>query len=516
MRTTRCYGSRFDAGGSIVSIVVIQRANSTNMGSTEEATGADERLITLIEGEEEEVKGSTIVKDDVDITVLAELISKAPGKSEIMLEIFSRLSPPAVCKFRCVSKSMSKFTRSLYFAAKHSQNCRAISTSTFTGFFFQPETKYLDYYERSRKPKERRGDVQFVPIESEAGRLPDLSLTFLKQKNKRDEVGLIDSCNGLLLCNNTAVNRAKTYFVCNPLTKEKVALPHPGYRSMRSFFALLAGFTSTGYLQYRVVCLRRPKFGGSDSCSKLSMLSSRTGEWEELGEELPPLCHETMMGSKVFVNGRLFWDCLEGHILICHLNTMKNHKSYDLIEAPRAPLGRCLWKFEEKLRCYCHGFPDEYPAWYLNTNDKKDLKWGFDGSAEFETLTEDISVKLSAQRGIRTMKEIQLVRFRIIGYIPESETLFLYIPDSLYSYQLSKKRLEFVGGATRTWKYHSPSCVFPFVHSFAPMQTWTNAEQRDGNNDAMGDFTEVNTLYETSGNKSRRKKSRRKTRDGAR
>lgn len=120
------------------------------------------------------------------------------------------------------------------------------------------------------------------------------------------------------------------------------------------------------------LCFFRPKHG--DPWSELVVLSLETGEWEEFGERFPALCHDTMMGSKVFVNGSLFWDCLEGHILMYHLNAKKYQRSRELIEAPRAPLRRCLWKSEDKLHCYCHGFPDEVPAWSLCTDDKKELK----------------------------------------------------------------------------------------------------------------------------------------------
>ncbi|KAL7256042.1 hypothetical protein ACSBR1_010051 [Camellia fascicularis] len=165
--------------------------------------------ITMKEEQEEE-KG--------DIT--SEIFSKLPAKFEIILEIFSHLPLKTVFKFNSISKSISGLLTRVDFTAKHSRSCRAIASTSFTGFFYQTVTFSDDMVTEY-------DEIQFVPIESEAGCLPDHSLKFLKQRGKEDEVKLIDSCNGLLLCSNTnSINFVTTYFVCNPLTREKVALPH--------------------------------------------------------------------------------------------------------------------------------------------------------------------------------------------------------------------------------------------------------------------------------------------------
>ena len=60
------------------------------------------------------------------------------------------------------------------------------------------------------------------------------------------------------------------------------------------------------------------------------------------------------MGSKLEFNKDLFWDFLEGHIFICHLNKKGQH-CYELIESPHVGLGRYLWRSNDESLCFCFG-----------------------------------------------------------------------------------------------------------------------------------------------------------------
>lgn len=271
------------------------------------------------------------------------MLSKLPNKT--LLEILYRLTPVGLLKIRSISKTLSNLTKQCFFIAKY------LRINTVTGFFYQ-EKACSDSKQLPDKPS-------FIPIEPQEGRLPDPHLNFLKQKNKIVQIQVIDSCNdGLLLCSGSRVGRSgldKTWFVCNPLTMEKLALPHPRRQSCKSIYALVADFTSSGYLEFKVLCLFGPKKG--DPNSKLSIFSLETGEWEEVEECPPPLCDKFSMGSKVFFNGRLLWDCLQDQILICHLNSKNQKCPYELLEAPQAPLGRCLWGFEASFAATAMDFP---------------------------------------------------------------------------------------------------------------------------------------------------------------
>ena len=393
-----------------------------------------------------------------------DAFSKFPA--EILLEVVSRLPPKDICNIRSVSKGINNLTRRPDFAAKHFRNCKTLS-GNLTGFFCQIfSTPRVWRHNESRFINGQViHDPEFVAIKSEADRVPDSLFNFLKKgNNSNDMVELIDSCNGLLLCcTHTGIESFKTWFVYNPLTMEHVTLPYPVKRSNLVYYGLLADTTNSGYLQYKVICIFNPK--DDDSCSMLSVFSSKTGEWKEFEESLPPLCHHTMMGSKVVYNSKLFWDCLEGHILVCHLN--KEGKS-ELIETPRAPLGRSLWKSNDKLFCYCQGFDDETPVWSLSINDEEELEWKVEGCEEFEMLTEDLGNELDSSLHKVWVQKKPNIEFNIIGFNPESKEIYLWKPDPhnfIIRYEFTERNFEIPWGAGR-----GPIRILPYVHSFAPIQ----------------------------------------------
>ncbi|KAG5528478.1 hypothetical protein RHGRI_029238 [Rhododendron griersonianum] len=428
--------------------------------------------IPLEKNKEESIAIGVGGEEEKRETITADIFTKLPAKDEIVLEILSRLPPKTVTKFKCVSKTISDLTRQPNFTAKHSHNYKPITGTSSTGFFHQR----VPYPDQDVLMELVWGDVAFTPvIGSEPGCLPDPSLKFLKLRSD-DITELIDSCNGLLLCSNTdSITFKTTCFVCNPLTRENVALPHPCRRCRRSTrvsYSLIADFNSHGYLQYKVVCLFRPK--GTDSDTELLVLSSETGIWEEIEERLPELHDETVMGSKVFFNGSLFWDCLEDKILVCHLNPKKSRRCYDLIEAPRAPLGRCLWTFRNQLLCYCHGFADEFPAWRLHTNEKNEIMtWNREDGKVYETLSEDISTMNSEAQLIKR-KSMPVVRFMIIGYNPGSDMVLLRVKESVYSYWFEDRRLERVDECNvdnyLRFRSTTKSCVLAYKHSLGAIQ----------------------------------------------
>ncbi|KAH7847649.1 hypothetical protein Vadar_028530 [Vaccinium darrowii] len=453
----------------------------------------DEAITIKEEGEEEKRE-----------TITSEIFTKLPAKNEIVLEIFSRLPPKTVFKLKGVSKTIRDQTKQLNFIAKHSHNYKPSTSST--GFFYQgvtcpdhdvPMDRVLDF-------------IGFTPvIGSEHGCLPDPSLNFLKQRGDEDLVELIDSCNGLLLCSNTeSIHSVTTYFVCNPLTREKVVIPDPCRGSDRVCYSLIADLNSHGYLQFKVVCLFRPK--DTDLGTELLVFSSENGVWEEIEERLPELHHESVMGSKVFFNGSLFWDCFEDKILVCQLNTKKSQRFHKLLEALGAPLGRCLWECGNQLLCYCHGFPDEFPSWRLQINEKNEIMtWKREDGKQFENLSEDIST-VNSEGWVIKRKAMPVIRFKIIGYNPESEMAFLWVHETIYSYVFKDRRLELVGEFgdpwwSQLWRFHSRSCVVAYKHSFGEIQTGKmeeeESEAEEEDKQKITDFVELVSLYEASANK---------------
>ncbi|CAI9111296.1 OLC1v1011484C1 [Oldenlandia corymbosa var. corymbosa] len=211
----------------------------------------------------------------------------------------------------------------------------------------------------------------------------------------------------------------------------------------------MADFVDTNCLKYKVLCLLRSKNCG-DGCSQLSMFSSETGEWLEISDKLPAASYNFGNGSKVFFNGSLYWDCIEGHILVCHLNPKYNGPSHQLIEAPRSVFCRSLWKSEDKLHCYCHGVSEECPEWKREDRDR------------LVNLSDDM-MSLN-DFGSSLAKKRPPAEFKMISYVPETEKFFIHISEKVYSYQWVERCLERVG-------LNQSQYVLPYTHSLVSIHT---------------------------------------------
>lgn len=416
----------------------------------------------------------------------------------ILMEILSRLSAKEICIIRIVSKGINKITRKPEFAAKHAAN------GNLAGFFYQwrepfsPDDryyinhKYKNYYDNEYRLVNNQflGDLEFIPPglglggpDDDVVTLSDPCLKFLKQKgkNSNEVVEIIDSCNGLLLCcTYQGKKHVTTYFVCNPLTKEHVCLPYPPAKakpqspSKHLTFAWLADTTTNCYLGFKVVCVinnNHRRVG--DTQSGLVIFSWDTGEWKEFDDRLPPfaLCEQNIIGSKVVIDKKLFWNCFEDHILVCHLNkkSSKSQHCYQLIEAPCSlRRGRTLWKAKDnKLLCYSL---EEFECtlssllsfWSLCFNDE--WKPNQICYKELEILAEDELCAATKWINKKRGSDSQ-VAHKIIGSKLESNFIYLWqdVHDELVRYDVKERDFKIL------WGFGAPttSCVLPYMHNFA-------------------------------------------------
>ncbi|KAF5193486.1 hypothetical protein FRX31_016918 [Thalictrum thalictroides] len=62
-----------------------------------------------------------------------------------------------------------------------------------------------------------------------------------------------------------------------------------------------------------------------------------------------------------------------------------------------------------------------------------------------------------------------IIPFKIIAYNPRSKTLFLCIPNAVFSFDIAQRCMELIWG-TNTPKFELSSYASPYVHSFAPIE----------------------------------------------
>jgi hypothetical protein len=85
---------------------------------------------------------------------------------------------------------------------------------------------------------------------------------------------------------------------------------------------------------------------------------------------------------------------------------------------------------------------------------------------EFERLIEDVLCQLTATKSDQLISIKSLVAFKIIGYNPGSNVIYLW-KDMLLRYDVKERKFENV------WGFEcglATSCLLPYMHSFAPIQ----------------------------------------------
>lgn len=83
---------------------------------------------------------------------------------------------------------------------------------------------------------------------------------------------------------------------------------------------------------------------------------------------------------------------------------------------------------------------------------------------------------MDSENWVIKKKVMPVVQFKIIGYDPVLETVFLWVHESIFSYGLEDRRLEMVGGYSVRYcspksRFHSRSSVVAYKYSFGAIQT---------------------------------------------
>jgi hypothetical protein len=130
-----------------------------------------------------------------------------------LVEILSRVPAKSVCRFKCVSKAWRDLIANPHHRKKLPQAMQGL-------FFMVPEDlirvsfSFIDLTTRS------------VPLDI------DPAFSFLTERPEFQNLGLLDSCNGLILFKNyeePSYSDTLGYVVCNPTTKRWQAVPTCGF-----------------------------------------------------------------------------------------------------------------------------------------------------------------------------------------------------------------------------------------------------------------------------------------------
>ncbi|KAM0924201.1 hypothetical protein ACQ4PT_005024 [Festuca glaucescens] len=154
---------------------------------------------------------------------------------DLVVEILSRVPYDSLCRFKCVSTS--------WLVLCSDPDIRNKSPQTLSGFFYR---RYSARHHSSYLQ-------QFTNVSGRGRPMIDPSLPFLPT---REEIKIVDYCNGLLLCQYTSLQHDYEYIVCNvPTTEKWTELPNT--ESMDYVNTMALGFDPAVSSHFRVFLLAR-------------------------------------------------------------------------------------------------------------------------------------------------------------------------------------------------------------------------------------------------------------------
>ncbi|XP_077252506.1 F-box protein At5g49610-like [Tasmannia lanceolata] len=367
----------------------------------------------------------------------SDLIDTSIGSSfgdDMLMEIFSRLPAKSLFRFKCVSKAWCNLISNDSFQKR--------LLLTMSGLCFR--TRVIIY----PNPMIQQKEPIFSHGKARDGSILKLSLSFLPfHPNFR----IIDCCNGLILC-ICGGPKGVTYYICNPVTKEWVALPKPHKRLFLDRASL--AYDPSVSPHYKVVCLTVPINLQVNNYISLEIFYSDSGKWVESNMLCDPITERLQSQGAVFLNGILHMVAMD---FPNHHNIGINLKEENCrrIECPESErygglLGKCKGRLQYAIYDY-----SGLRIWTLK--DCYSNEWVLKHETSIQTLVEKLSLlpicHPSCYRGYS---------FHLLAFHPDFELLFLGTSCQTYSYNLDSTSLEEIYSVGCEGDYKSCR-VFPFT-----------------------------------------------------
>ncbi|KAI3691077.1 hypothetical protein L2E82_49294 [Cichorium intybus] len=302
---------------------------------------------------------------------------------ELLIETLKHLpiKPANLCK--CVSIRFRSVISSSYFVrcyVKHHQINNSFA------FYYQSKPTFHNMI----RPSLMGIDITFAfPIFES----PGFSLSFLtcSEQQKQETLQYLASNNGLVLC-CAALRRPIVYLVCNPLTKQWIALPPPPSNVKTVYVGFICNpqyscnddqeqgsKTTFKVVRIEVVNCESPR--QLSGTLKLEIFCSISGKWtEEFFMSSSTSDHELFYGwnyrcpSAVVCDGLLHWDTLSNSGIFTYDPSNGECRTIELPHEIRKPVWAfkyCLGESAGRLRYANFSWDDtNYRVWEL-----KDCEW---------------------------------------------------------------------------------------------------------------------------------------------
>ncbi|KAM1087433.1 hypothetical protein ACFX15_012571 [Malus domestica] len=216
---------------------------------------------------------------------------------DLITLILLRLPVKSLLRFKCVSKKWLCLISTPNFSSRHR---RLASASILL----------------SQIP----GLISHLSLNCSSSEKPFSSLDFIDDSAG---VKLLQSINGLALgCSFHKLGKPRSYYVCNPSTRQFLTLPPPnaeGHDSFATVLGVYLAFDSSKSPHYQVVCVRNCSLSAAHDRYQIQIYPSETRTWRLCGSPFASPS-DMMFETGVLWNGAIHWISPTGATLCFNIN----------------------------------------------------------------------------------------------------------------------------------------------------------------------------------------------------
>ncbi|XP_010263253.1 PREDICTED: F-box protein At5g07610-like [Nelumbo nucifera] len=320
---------------------------------------------------------------------------------DLMTDILSRLPMTDVLRAKPVSKRWHSLISDPLFI---SEFCRRHPTSVSGLLFFGTS---------------KASGLEFVPFNSN-----NPTSTPLMDFSSVLGIEVEHSCNGLFLCCKDS------YYIYNPAMNQfRLLPPQPSHKMA---FSVSVAFDPRRSAHYKVVFIIGSESSEGDGW-QIEMYSSETRQWRLSGE---PFTSDGMgFGPGVFWNGAMHWICRPDTLLCFDVDREC------LIETPTMPQGsrrgEYLYFGESRNHLHLIVTSSEQPIHGDGDGDDSQVRCLDVFEMEKDYSGWFLKYRVDLNRRHKCVSILHLVQGE---EEEEQSSLVMYVPDSIYSYDLKKQR----------------------------------------------------------------------------
>lgn len=398
---------------------------------------------------------------------------------DLAIKILVRLPAKPLFRFKCVSKRWLGLISDPFLPTVYNAN-NSVTTSS-TGFFLQFKCIGVDdsdiLWEQIHFCPFVKTTTAFEPEDNNSVVLHNSSLSFLGLTR----TVLLSSSMGLLLCSDCRFYQ-KHYYVCNPITKQRVTLPEPSHSCYYIVSPHLHCYNDddTGSAvpnKFVVVLFIASGTLRSKDVLEVETFSSETGSWKLSRIACPPSLSNIIIVCQGIFDWTTYWVYCAGGRIGSYDLKKETLKVLPLLPGSDNPCAGCV-SSNDGLLHYAQSNNTSLCIWELLTkrgvnSNESDREWSLKYTISLQGLLDDHPniIQRTVNCPSHVFSRVHKLLFEPLAFHPSNpDIVLLNLPGIVVSCQLDKRKLELILPYSYVKESRlSYSQIFPYTPTLWPV-----------------------------------------------